>query len=153
MHELSFPARHENCSDNRPTIWVATRNPGEHVTHEVHPATLPRSTLNDTSMARTRPACASLMTSCTPPRPRRFRSRKNSVQNGSDSVSPTWNPSTCRCPSAATPTAITIAWDAHPATDPCFAVGCVNEHVRVGGVVEAALTKLSDVLVKLLADA
>src|SRR5690625_6689929 len=46
MHELSLPAQHENCSDNRGDHLSGDfRNPSEHVTHEVHATALPRSTL------------------------------------------------------------------------------------------------------------
>lgn len=40
-----------------------------------------------------------------------------------------------------------------PATDTGFAVGRVNEHVRVGGVIEPAFTELGDIFVKISADA
>jgi len=61
--------------------------------------------------AFTRPRWASLMTSWTPPRPRSRRSRRNSVQNVSVSLSPVAQPSTSRLPSALTPVAMTTAWD------------------------------------------
>jgi len=56
-----------------------------------------------------RPVCASLMTSCAPPRPRAFNELRNAVQNASSSESPTSNPSTSRRPSAVTPVAIATA--------------------------------------------
>ena len=62
-------------------------------------------------IAFTRSARASLITSSTPDRPRFLRPRKKSVQNGSDSVSPTWKPSTCRRPAASTPITTTTAWE------------------------------------------
>jgi len=42
------------------------------------------------------PSGLSLMTSFTPRRPRRFRLRGNSVQNGSASIAPTFMPDTSR---------------------------------------------------------
>jgi len=42
------------------------------------------------------PSWLSLITSFTPRRPRRFRLRRNSVQNGSASLAPTFTPSTSR---------------------------------------------------------
>jgi hypothetical protein len=61
-------------------------------------------------MACLRPVCASEMTSWTPPRPRAFSERRNAVQKAPSSESPTAKPSTSRCPSAATPVAMTTAW-------------------------------------------
>src|SRR3546814_2617246 len=43
--------------------------------------------------------------------PRAFKERRNVVQNGCDSVSPTSKPRTFLRPSAATPTATTTAWE------------------------------------------
>jgi hypothetical protein len=63
------------------------------------------------AMAFFSPAWASEMTSCTPDRPRVFRERRKAVQNAPSSLSPTSNPSTSRCPSAATPVATTTAWE------------------------------------------
>jgi len=51
------------------------------------------------------------MASFTPVSPRVFKDRRNAVQNGSFSVSPTSKPSTSRRPSPATPTATTTAWE------------------------------------------
>jgi hypothetical protein len=51
------------------------------------------------------------MTKCTPARPRAFSVRRNAVQNAPSSESPTAKPSTSRWPSAATPVAITTAWE------------------------------------------
>lgn len=50
------------------------------------------------------PSWLSLMTSFTPRNPRRLRLRRNSVQNGSASLAPTFSPNTSRCPSVLTPT-------------------------------------------------
>ncbi len=72
--------------------------------HLCHAA--PSSTV---SIAPFRPACASLMTSCVPVSPRVFSERRNAVQNAPSSLSPTANPRTSRCPSAATPVAMTTA--------------------------------------------
>jgi hypothetical protein len=63
------------------------------------------------AMALTRPLWASLIVSCTPARPRSRRSRRNSVQNVSVSLSPLAQPRTSLLPSALTPVAITTAWD------------------------------------------
>ena len=63
------------------------------------------------SIAAFRPVCASLMTSCVPVSPRAFSERRNAVQNAPSSLSPTAKPSTSRCPSAATPVAMTTAWE------------------------------------------
>jgi hypothetical protein len=46
------------------------------------------------SIAALRPACASLMTSCVPVRPRALSERRNAVQNAPSSLSPTAKPST-----------------------------------------------------------
>jgi hypothetical protein len=51
------------------------------------------------------------MTSCTPPSPRAFKDLRKPVQKAPSSLSPTANPRTSRRPSAATPVAITTAWD------------------------------------------
>ena len=55
------------------------------------------------------PSWLSLMTSLTPRRPRRMRLRRNSVQNGSASLGPTFVPSTWRWPSVLTGTATITA--------------------------------------------
>src|SRR2546427_8717933 len=63
------------------------------------------------------PSWLSLITSFTPRRPRRFRLRRNSVQNGSASLAPTLSPSTSRWPSVFTPTAtITATLTMRPAS-------------------------------------
>jgi hypothetical protein len=63
------------------------------------------------------PSWLSLITSFTPRRPRRFRLRRNSVQNGSASLAPTFSPSTSRWPSVFTPTAtITATLTMRPAS-------------------------------------
>jgi hypothetical protein len=51
------------------------------------------------------------MNSCTPARPRARSERRNAVHNAPSSLSPTSNPRTSRCPSAATPVATTTAWE------------------------------------------
>lgn len=51
------------------------------------------------AVAALMPSCASLITSFTPLRPRRTRSRRNSVQKGSASEAPMAMPSTSRRPS------------------------------------------------------
>ena len=63
------------------------------------------------AMAAFSPVCASEMTSWVPASPRAFSVRRNAVQNAPSSESPTAKPSTSRCPSAATPVAITTAWE------------------------------------------
>lgn len=63
------------------------------------------------AVAALMPSCASLITSFTPLRPRRTRSRRNSVQNGSASEAPMAMPSTSRLPSMLTPTASVTATD------------------------------------------
>jgi hypothetical protein len=65
---------------------------------------------NTVPMAFFSPVCASDITSFTPSRPRVFNDRRNAVQKPSFSLSPTSKPSTSRRPSAATPTATTMAW-------------------------------------------
>ena len=63
------------------------------------------------------PSWLSLITSLTPRRPRRVRLRRNSVQNGSASLAPTFSPSTSRWPSVFTPTAtITATLTMRPAS-------------------------------------
>ncbi len=62
-------------------------------------------------MAALRPAWASEMTSWVPVSPRAFSERRKAVQKAPSSLSPTANPSTSRCPSAATPVAMTTAWE------------------------------------------
>ena len=62
-------------------------------------------------MAAFSPVCASETTSRGPASPRAFSERRNAVQNAPSSESPTAQPSTSRCPSAATPVAITTAWE------------------------------------------
>ena len=62
-------------------------------------------------MAACRPVWASEMTSWVPVSPRALRVRRNAVQKAPSSESPTAQPSTSRCPSAATPVAITTAWE------------------------------------------
>ena len=63
------------------------------------------------AVAALMPSCASLTTSFTPPSPRRTRSRRNSVQNGSASDAPIAKPKTSRLPSVFTPTAMVTATD------------------------------------------
>ena len=68
--------------------------------------------------AATSPRWQSEITSWTPVRPRSRSPPRNSAQNASVSLSPTWQPSTSRRPSADTPVAMTTAWDT---TRPPFA--------------------------------
>ena len=60
-------------------------------------------------MAAFSPSWLSLITSCTPFRPRPTRLRRNSLQNGSLSLAPVARPSTRRSPVSQTPMAITAA--------------------------------------------
>jgi hypothetical protein len=62
-------------------------------------------------MAAFSPVWASEMTSWVPPSPRALSVRRNAVQKAPSSLSPTAKPSTSRCPSAATPVAMTTAWE------------------------------------------
>ena len=65
--------------------------------------------LSTLAVAALMPSWLSLITSLTPRRPRRIRLRRNSVQNGSASLAPTFMPSTWRWPSVLTATAIITA--------------------------------------------
>ena len=84
---------------------------GEHVAQEMHPAALPGRAEQHRRDRLRSPRWASEMTSCTPPSPRAFNDRRNPVQKAPSSLSPTAKPSTSRRPSAATPVAITTAWE------------------------------------------
>ncbi len=60
--------------------------------------------LSPLAAAAFRPRCASEITSLTPRSPRRIRLRRNSVQNVSASLGPTFMPMTWRCHSVLTAT-------------------------------------------------
>src|SRR3989304_488071 len=62
------------------------------------------------SKAAFRPSWASLVTSCTPFRPRRTKLRRKSTQKASSSVAPRAKPSPPRSPLSRTPVAKTSAW-------------------------------------------
>ena len=96
------------------------------------------------SIAAISPVCASEITSFTPPSPRAFSERRNAVQNGCDSVSPTSKPRTSLRDDDG------LGDD--PPADAGFAVGRVEEHVRVRAVRERPIAERRDVLVEVAAD-
>jgi len=67
--------------------------------------------MNTFAIAALRPKCASEITSFTPRKPRRVKSRKNFSQNGSASLGPTATPTISLTPSVFTATAIITATD------------------------------------------
>src|SRR5215203_5122797 len=99
----------EDRSDQRrqQPVLVFARVP-QTVTQEVHGAPLPGAP-EHLAIAALRPACASLMASWTPTKPRATRARRKSVQNASVSASPTSIERISRRPVSWTPWAITSA--------------------------------------------
>jgi hypothetical protein len=77
----------------------------------VDPAALPAAALEDGPDGVDQAAVGVADDELDAVRPRSRRSRRNSVQNASVSLSPLAQPSTSRRPSADTPVAMTTAWE------------------------------------------
>ena len=96
---------------DRDHVGLGLGDLGQHVAQEVQPAALPGRALQHRGDRGLEPGVRVGDDQLDPCRPRPRRSRRNSVQNASVSLSPTAQPRTSRCPSARTPVAITTAWD------------------------------------------
>jgi hypothetical protein len=103
----------DRADPGRDHLALALGDLGEHVAHEVDPATLPRSTLQD-GPDRSDQAAVGIgddqLDTGQAPAPQVAEELGPELLGLSVSLSPTWQPSTSRCPSAETPVAITTAW-------------------------------------------
>ncbi len=103
-------------------------------------------------MACFSPSWASLITNCTPCRPRAFSERRNAVHNAPSSLSPIGEAEYLPPPVGAHPGGHHHGLGDHPTVDPGLAVSRVEEHVRVGRVGEAAVAEHGDLGVQVRAD-
>ncbi|MCS3842375.1 hypothetical protein HDC95_000640 [Microbacterium sp. AK031] len=89
------------------------------------------------------------MTSFTPPSPRAFRLRRKLVQNGCDSVSPTSKP---KLHGGRDTDRDDDSLRDDPPADPSFAIGRIEEHIRIRGVGEGPVAERDNILVQVRAD-